>query len=204
MLASKEELELSLGIFKGEFLPYYLSLDEQVAETNRYVSIRDDNEKAYSLEYSKLLQTICGEIDVFAKALCNLSDSDLKPKDLNIQKWGIRIQHQFPTIETEFVQVDGYGELKPWANWQYEYCRDKNDVERIRLKKNKKTPAWWTSYNKVKHERTMLRPNGSLQFKKANQGNVIKSLAALYILENLYLLEAGASENIHSQIFACL
>ena len=201
MLASKEELELSLKIFEGEFLPYYLSLDEQVAETNRYVSIRSDNRKAYSLEYSKLLQTICGEIDVFAKALCNLGDPSLKPKDLNIQKWGIRLQDLFPAIETEFVRVEGYGELKPWANWRYEYYRDKNDVKRIRLIQGKSTPIWWAAYNKVKHERTMLRPDKSLHFEKANQGNVIRALAALYILESLYLREASAPENIQSHIF---
>lgn len=201
MSISKEELELSLIIYISEFLPYYLSLDEQVAETARYVSIRSDNGGAYSLEYSKLLQTICGEIDVFAKALYNLENPDAELWKLNIQKWGTFLQHRFPNIEFEAVQVEGYGELRPWENWRYESYQDRRGSRRIRLAEGKGTPVWWLAYNKVKHERTTLRPDSSSHFKKANQGNVIGALAALYTLESLYLSESLDFGIIQSRLF---
>lgn len=202
MLASKEELELSLKIFEGEFLPYYKSLDREVAETDRYVSIRMENSSAFSLEYSKLLQAICGEIDVFAKAICNLNDSNVKPDDLNIKSWGIRIQAMFPRIESTNVFNPGYGVISPWQNWRYVYSPDINGRNRIKLADGKKSLPWWGDYNKVKHERMNLRSTESSNYKKANQSNIVNALAALNILENLYLAEVGSSLFIESELFS--
>lgn len=201
MLADIKRLEASLEIFKREFMPYYKSLDMQVVETNRYVAIRRENRRAFSLEYSKLLQATCSEIDVFAKAVCDLANPNTKLNDLNISKWGFMLQKEFPQIEECSVSLVGYSDIRPWANWSYESFEDKRGRIRLRLRRGKTTPSWWKAYTNVKHARTTLQPGSSSNFIDACQGNVIDALAALFLLERLYLNELGKAELLRSQLF---
>ena len=49
--------------FVKSFWSYYLELERQFLETKRYVEFSENNSKAYSVEYLKLYQAICSEID---------------------------------------------------------------------------------------------------------------------------------------------
>ena len=49
---------------------YYIALEKQFMETSRYVEFDYvNNGKAYSMEYMKLFQAVCSEIDIVGKEL---------------------------------------------------------------------------------------------------------------------------------------
>lgn len=177
----------ALARYEVEFLPYYETLEEQFLETTRFVHLNEENGSCYSMEYSKLLQAICAEVDVLAKAIASLIDAEFKPKESTIQKWGLILQEHYPEIEHLSVKVSGYGVIAPWRNWQYECYQDKKGSNRIRLVEGSETPSWWTAYNKVKHERTALLSEAPSHFPKANQSNTIYALAALYTLSTMFV-----------------
>lgn len=47
--------------------------------------------------------------------------------------------------------------------------------------------AWWHTYNKIKHQRTLKDDKGNLYFYHATKDNIEKALGALYILEKNYI-----------------
>ncbi len=55
--------------FIKNFWSYYLELERQFIETRRYVEFSAENNKAYSVEYLKLYQAICSEIDAVGKEI---------------------------------------------------------------------------------------------------------------------------------------
>ena len=44
---------------------YYCELEQEMLQTRRFVDFNKEIFKAYSLEYLKLYQAVCGEIDAF-------------------------------------------------------------------------------------------------------------------------------------------
>ena len=83
-------------------------------------------------------------------------------------------------------------EFSPWAEYQIEEFVDKREATRHRLVSNSKTPYWWTSYNKVKHSRTLDDPETQEKyFHRANLGNVCEAFSALYLLEKRYMMSVG-------------
>lgn len=184
--------ELALSQLQGEFFHYYEQLANQFSNSERYIAFVRDNSNTYSAEYAQLLQAICGEIDVFAKAICLLFDSEFNVKKANCQKWCIKLHGHFPEFESFEVRHVSYGTVKPWSNWDCEWYVDEKGANRTRLKKGKKTPAWWTAYNKVKHERALLTEPMSKHYPGANLENVINALAALYSLG--YLVEGKLTD----------
>ena len=64
--------------------------------TKRFVDFDISNYKTFSIEYLKLLQATCSEIDVVAKIIAeNLHPTFSKLENKNIQKWGFIIQKYF-------------------------------------------------------------------------------------------------------------
>jgi hypothetical protein len=103
----------------------------------------------------------CSEIDVVAKQICQKIDPGTNASKINEYREVIKPVHtKIPTFEV-IVRKHGLT-LTPWVNW------DKD-----------KTPKWWSSHNKVKHER-------NYHFKEGNLINALNSVAALYVLV-LYL-----------------
>ena len=93
--------------FKKSFWSYYLELERQFIETKRYVEFSSDNDKAYSVEYLKLYQAICSEIDVVGKEIA----SDVVPgfkadSNTNIKKWGFNFQKVFGAIKDSEFEFD--------------------------------------------------------------------------------------------------
>lgn len=65
-------------------------------QTKRFVDFDISNYKTFSIEYLKLLQATCSEIDVFAKIIAEKLDPTFsKLNNKNIQKWGFIIQKHF-------------------------------------------------------------------------------------------------------------
>lgn len=167
------------GYFIKQYWNYYLELERQVLDTRKYVEFSTQNYNTYSIEYMKLLQAICSEIDVFGKVLAQLHNSEFKiTKTTNIKQWGYEVQQDFDKIEKKSIIFDEMFDITPFKKWSYE--KRKN---RIVLKDNSETPFWWLAYNSVKHGRTSIDDNNELNYQKANLKNVIYSLGALFLME---------------------
>ena len=181
-------LKNHLSTFVKSYWNYYLELEEQFISTKKFVEFDSSNSTAYSLEYLKLFQAVCSEIDVVAKMLAEEYDASfVKVENKNIQKWGYYLQSAYPYLETASVIFHAEYTILPWKNWKYETYLDKRKSLRYRLVQGKATPFWWTAYNKVKHERTSHSTDGKANYTRANQKNLIYALAALFILEQSYL-----------------
>ena len=57
--------------FEKNYWEYYLELEEQFISTKRYVAFDAANYKSYSLEYLKLLEAVCSEIDIVGKEIAH-------------------------------------------------------------------------------------------------------------------------------------
>ncbi|WP_405346548.1 hypothetical protein [Ruminococcus sp.] len=177
-----------LSIFIRSYWDYYLELEEQFKRTSRYVAFDSNNKNTYSVEYLKLFQAVCSEIDVVAKEISTKLDSSFKvDRNTNIKKWGYILQNHLPSILTQEVVFNHKEIISPWKHWQYVQYRDKTGSLRYKLKEKTQTPKWWRAYNDVKHARTQLTEDGSINYSKANLGNLISSFAALFILETEYM-----------------
>lgn len=190
--------------FKKSFWSYYLELERQFIETKRYVEFSSDNDKAYSVEYLKLYQAICSEIDVVGKEIA----SDVVPgfkvdSNTNIKKWGFNLQKVFGAIKDSEVEFDELYVVKPFENWEYEEYAKKNGARDLRIVGQKTTIVWWRNYNDVKHQRIGL-VSGKKNFQLANQKNVVLSLAALFLLEWTYMnhINTSGDDIESSQLFA--
>ena len=128
------------------------------------------NSMTFSNEYIKQYQTICSEIDVVMKSICNeLGNSSAD----NIKGYTPVILSKWSNITQQKVKIRDI-ELQPFMNWKDE--------------PNYKSPDWWKPYNKVKHERIDY-------YKMANLKNVLNSLAGLFILENYFIKYIGDRDN---------
>ena len=146
--------------FEKSYWQYFLELEEQFLSTKRYVTFDQANFKTFSSEFLKLLEAICSEIDVVGKEIAHQIDSDFKITDGNvdIQKWWYKIQDWYREDTLEPIKLMDEIDFSPWAEYQIEEFVDKRGATRHRLVSYSKTPYWWTSYNKVKHSRTLDDP----------------------------------------------
>lgn len=147
----------------------FLALEEELMQVARYIEFSEDNFNTYSIELASLILGAGSEIDVVAKQICKKLKPSSKAK--NIGQYGNQISAEMPTVGTFKLTLPKYGlELQPWVNW---------------TAKPRKNPYWWTSYNKVKHERHN-------HFNQANLTNALNAVGGLYILV-LYLYEQLAT-----------
>lgn len=80
--------------FIRNYWDYYRELEYELLQTKRYVDFSQDNFTSYSIEFLKLYQTACSEIDVIGKSLAAIHDEMFCPDDKknNIYKWWYVIQ----------------------------------------------------------------------------------------------------------------
>lgn len=145
------------------FWNYFIALENDLITISRYIELSEDNFSTYSIELEKLLFSACSEFEVISKELALLMTGK-KPD--NIEKIHNFLARYIHHIFSLGVKIDRYGiNLQPFEDWS---------------KKEEYTPlSWWTSYNKVKHQRTE-------HYSKANLKNVLNSLSALLILNFHY------------------
>jgi len=154
---------------------YYLMLEKDFLEIERYISFELGNNylynnaskktkaiansKCYSNEFIKQYQIICSEVDVILKTICQEINGDSVSN--NMEAYTEEVLDQWSDIVNQKVKVRGI-ELQPFMNWS--------------RKPQYKSPDWWTPYNGVKHQRLQ-------NYKNANLKNTMNALAGLYILE---------------------
>ena len=184
---SKKKAEINAKKFVKSYWNYYIELEQQLWETRRYVDFSKKNNRTFSIEYLKLLQAICSEIDVIAKVIATYVDPMFKGNTIN--HWGYALQKIFPDIQKSTVVFNDDYDVQPWKNWCYvsvEHEKDGKKNVTIKLADKAKNPQWWTSYNKSKHERTSKYNDCSTNYERANLKHVIEALSALYIIEKLF------------------
>ena len=177
--------------FIKSYWDYFLELEEQFLETKRFVAFDKANARAYSIEYLKLYQAVCSEIDVVGKEIAVKANPSFKiDKYTNIKKWGYEVQKKFPLLKNMAVIFNDEEYIYPFKDWEYEQAMhiDKNNKKKIglRIKDGKKTIMWWQNYNEIKHRRIGL-VEGTKNFQLANQSNLIQAFSALFLLESVYI-----------------
>ncbi len=161
--------------FDNLYWKQYLMIEKEFKSTTKYVTIDSQNFKTYSDVYTKILLQIGSEIDVVAKILCKEINVNSTASDIN--KYGLEICMRF-TDFTKIIVACGDIDLKPWAGWTVGYAGIPG------------SPIWWQIYNGVKHNRNKFETYGAgsdvfteINYKLANQENVLNALAALFQLE---------------------
>ncbi|MCD7810328.1 MAG: hypothetical protein LUG91_00520 [Ruminococcus sp.] len=183
--------------FIKSYWNYYLELEHQLLETKRYVEFCISNKRTYSVEYLKLYQAVCSEIDVVGKEIAQWVNAEFKSDEhTNIQKWGYEIQQRFGNIKDMQVLFNGDQSLQPFKGWEYEQYKDKKNRERLRPanKSTNNVIPWWKKYQKVKHQRIGLISQ-STNFEHANQENLISAFSALFLLEFVFIDALKQEEN---------
>lgn len=173
---------------------FFLELEQEMLATRKYVDFDEKNFSTFSIEYLKLFQAVCGEIDILGKVIAQELDSSFKPDDgkNNIFKWWFIVQSWFDNQKSiEFCRMASF---QPWAGFEVEQYRDSRGAIRYRLKSGSQTPSWWRAYTSVKHQRTLKDSSGNLNYTKANLGNLCNAFSALYLLEKAFLSELGNKE----------
>ena len=201
--------------FIKNYWRYYRELEDEFLSIRRYVDFQKDNFGTYSVEFLKLYQAICSEIDVIGKAMAVELDSSFKPDDgkNNIYKWWYIIQNKF-TVNEEYSNIESEGIalcetevclidefiLRPWKSFVTEEYEDARGSIRYRTVDSKGSPEWWSAYNKVKHVRTFAsgKKATKINYTKANLGNVCQAFAALYILEKSYMQALGNKSELEA------
>lgn len=176
---------------------YYLELEQEMILTRRYVDFQKENFSTYSVEFLKLLQAVCGEIDTFGKIIASDISHDFQADNkTNIIKWWFEVQSWYNELNNKTVLFCKEFELSPWASFEVEKRADKNGKMKCYLKKDNgiHIPFWWNAYNSVKHNRTKIDNFGKTNYMKANLKNTCNAFAALYILEKNYLQQLGKEE----------
>ena len=178
--------------FLQRYWSYYLLLEKDFLDTERYLTIDELNFKAYSNEYIKQYQTICSEIDVIAKSFCKELDSHFRGS--TIDAYCKTIIDNNSNFSSRVVNVKNRDiKIIPWQNWNYTIETQQNGTDRLVVT----NPDWWKKYNKIKHNRTTVNDETQLPYYKlANQKNTLYALAALYQLELYYY------RTLHSTHFA--
>jgi len=162
---------------------YFLALEKDLESVSQYVEFCKDNLDTYSIKLAHLLLSSASEIDTVAKCVCSIIDPKAKPKNIDQYRKIIRSAEETETgmggfakgpppvlpdnqkhrMSDLIVILPRYNMfLTPWKTW----AEDKN-------------PAWWQSYNNVKHERNN-------HFNEATLGNVLYSVSALLCINYIY------------------
>lgn len=206
--------------FLKNYWRYYKELENELLSMSRYVEFVEDNFSTYSVEFLKLYQAVCSEIDVIGKKMASQVNPSFNPEDKqnNIYKWWYEIQDTFmyteeycdaiktdSSIEREKLQeveccfIDTYM-ISPWNNFRTETYIASNNSHRYRLSRDSCIPFWWSDYNKVKHNRTSAIDDSStrINYSKANLKNVSYAFTALYVLEVSYMEAVGTQNDLEA------
>lgn len=169
---------------KDVYWDYYIALEDQFMETSRFVAFDYiNNGRTYSMEYLKLFQAVCSEIDVLGKSLASIvAPSFTSTKDTGINEWWYFITQKVLNIEVFKCNLFNEHELVPWKNYKV-VKNAKEGAKKYILSDRAKTPQWWTDYNSVKHNRTAKFGRNATNYSKANLRNLFYAFAALYSLE---------------------
>ena len=187
---------MDLKVFVKSYWEYYLELENQFAETKRFVAFDKSNSGAFSVEYLKLFQAVCSEIDVVGKEIAAFANADFNAGyDTDIKKWGYEVQQLFPNLKDTHITFDDVYDFQPFKNWEYEIAVSKDGKKNLRRANKRDMIKWWKCYTDVKHQRIGL-VTGTKNFNLANQKNLITAFSALYLLEQLFMGQLGEDTSV--------
>lgn len=189
--------EITTSQFIKSYWNYYLELEDQLIQTKRFVDFDISNYKTFSIEYLKLLQATCSEIDVVAKIIAEkLDPTFLNLKSKNIQKWGFVIQKHFKEIQSKEVSFLNDLHITPWKNWAYEQYMDRNGYVRYKLASVLKHHIGGQHIIKsnMNAPRTIKR---KINYHRANLENLISAMSALFVLETLFIKQLSKDDNVN-------
>lgn len=215
-------------LFEYNYWEYYKELEDEFLHTKKYVEFREENDTTFSVEFLKLYQAVCSEIDTVGKMMAGFADPSFSPsaKDNNIKKWWNIVQDQYFLSEGPYTPINPSSkpkqylmgeyicffmnriQIKPWGD--FNVFQEKNSKGNLvyKLRPGSNMPHWWSDYNKVKHGRSILLGDTKveLNYKKANLHNLRYSFAALYVLEKAFMDTVGSADDLqafndHSSIF---
>jgi hypothetical protein len=147
---------------------YLLALDSDLAHLSRYVEFSANNFKCFSIELASILLAAASEVDVACKQLCKKVNPNSTAD--NINQYRDELAPAFPQVKDFKVVLPRFGlTFCPWDEWN----------------KPGGVPPWWTSYNKVKHQR-------DVHFDRATLENAISAVAGLFVIL-LYLYKENAT-----------
>jgi hypothetical protein len=140
---------------------FFETIDEDLHAYSRYLEFHEKNFAAFSINLARLYLSICSEVDVLAKMICERAVQSSKNKRLNIKDYRKIITGRFPAFGAAQVRIRPIQLIiRPWGEWV-----DTKDLN----------PKWWNDYNGVKHHRDK-------DFYLANLENVLHSAAGLYVV----------------------
>jgi hypothetical protein len=143
---------------KIKYLNYFLLLEKDLETIFKFIEPVEENMTTYSLENVRLYLSICSEIDILFKQILPKNPKNIDEYQARIiEKYGDKFYNQKVKIEKYDIIAKS-----PWVNF-----------------KDNKNPDWWTSYNKIKHNRLV-------KFNEATLKNIINAISGLYILVCFY------------------
>ena len=180
------EHEKKLDDFIDSYWNYFLELENEFASTQKYVAFDMSNANTYSIEFLKLYQAVCSELDVLGKEILLHFEPDFKiTGTTGIMHWGYGITKYMRDSLSASVYFSEKTKLTPWNKFSCVKYQDAANATSYKLDEKCETPIWWSDYNKVKHSRTSIK-DGRVNYQRANFGNLVQAFAALYILEVFY------------------
>ena len=94
--------------FIKHYWQYYKELEDEIIATRRYVDFDQGNFSTFSVEYLKLYQTICSEIDVLGKAIAH----EIDPEDIGAchNEYFVNIRSKILTgiSYNDIIRIFGY------------------------------------------------------------------------------------------------
>ena len=117
---------------------YFLTLEQDLSNTSKFVEHCEDNFKTYSFEFYKIIQLSCAEIDSILKELCKLWDTNSKAQTIkDYAKIIIPNYSQLHRFSTHMIYSSTPLLFFPWKEWTLDSA-----------------PLWWRHYQKLKHNHT--------------------------------------------------
>jgi hypothetical protein len=124
---------------------FFLSIEDELAQTTRYVEFNEDHLKVYSIAFSRILLASASEVDVVTKEMCRIIGPAKEAERMN--EYRPIILERFPNFPTMEIKIPRHTiTMKPWQAWA-----------------GGKNPPWWAAYNQVKHKRSAHYNEATLQ-----------------------------------------
>lgn len=147
--------------FPINYWEYFLTIEGDLLTAARWVEFREENMAVFSVAFSRMLLAAGSECEVIGKAICRELNPNRVPEYLSDCRPVLMEHAQLQSLPRQCVSITRYSlTFRPWASWGAA---------------NPPMPAWWTAYNKVKHE-------GHDKYNQATLANVLEATAGLYCL----------------------
>lgn len=145
------------------FVGQYKLLEKDFTAAAEYVTVTPKNYPTFSPRFIQLFLNICSEIDSFLGVTTEITNTGIinKMNEFSLEHTNLR--------NGKVTTCELYGSLSlvPFVKF------DSNNT------------TWWTSYNKIKHDR--CGKDGEVyNYEKANLKSCLDALAGFYILLRIY------------------